>query len=86
MFSFWTKLGDVAAATHVSWKPPSPWTAGGQVPAFVAGMVAGADSIDDLDVIRHGGMARLFGGMDAPSTLCSFPRAFTMDTRASRRR
>lgn len=40
-------------------------------------MAAGADSIDDLDVIRHGGMKRLFGEVYAPSTLGSFPRSFT---------
>ena len=36
--------------------------------SIVAGMVAGADSIDDLDVLRHGGMATLFSGVRAPST------------------
>jgi hypothetical protein len=40
-------------------------------------MVTGADSIDDLDVVRHGGMAELFGGVYAPSTLGSFLRAFS---------
>jgi hypothetical protein len=45
--------------------------------AVVAGMVAGADSVDDLDRLRHGGMARLFGGIRAPSTLGTFLRAFT---------
>jgi hypothetical protein len=49
----------------------------GKVAAIVAGMVAGADSIDDLDALRHGGMAGLFGGVYAPSTLGSFLRAFT---------
>ncbi len=49
----------------------------GKVTAIVAGMVAGADSIDDLDVIRHGGMKRLFSGVYAPSTLGSFLRSFT---------
>ena len=47
------------------------------IASIVAGMAAGADSIDDLDVIRHGGMPRLFGGVYAPSTLGSFLRAFT---------
>jgi hypothetical protein len=37
----------------------------GKVAAIVTGMAAGADSIDDLDVIRHGGMKRLFGGVYA---------------------
>ena len=43
----------------------------------VAGMLAGADTIDDLDPLRHGGMARLFDGVRAPSTLGTFLRAFT---------
>src|SRR4051794_36268586 len=51
--------------------------AAGKVATFVAGMLAGADSIDDLDVARHGGMRSLFTGMYAPSTLGSFLRAFT---------
>jgi hypothetical protein len=42
--------------------------------SIVAGMAAGADSIEDLDVLRHGGMARLFDGVYAPSTLGSFLR------------
>jgi hypothetical protein len=36
-----------------------------KVPALVAGMVAGADSIEDTDLLRHGGMDRLFGGVRA---------------------
>jgi len=43
----------------------------------VAGMLAGADSIDDLEVLRHGGMAKLFGGIRAPSTIGTFLRSFT---------
>ena len=45
--------------------------------SIVAGMVTGADSIDDLDVLRHGGMGRLFTGVRAPSTLGTFLRSFT---------
>ncbi|MGZ4517771.1 MAG: hypothetical protein ACXVXN_07595 [Mycobacteriaceae bacterium] len=48
-----------------------------KVPALVAGMVTGADSIDDMDVLRHGGMGRLFNGVRAPSTLGTFLRTFT---------
>src|SRR5664280_1157781 len=48
-----------------------------KVPALVAGMVAGADSIDDMDLLRHGGMGRLFTGVRAPSTLGTFLRSFT---------
>ncbi len=40
-------------------------------------MAAGADSIDDMDVLRHGAMTDLFEGVRAPSTLGSFLRAFT---------
>ena len=43
-----------------------------KVPALVAGMVAGADCIDDMDLLRHGGMGRLFTGIRAPSTLGTF--------------
>ena len=43
----------------------------------VAGMLAGADSIDDMDLLRHGGMTKLFGGIRAPSTLGTFLRSFT---------
>jgi len=35
----------------------------------IAGMCAGADSIDDIDVVRVGGMKTLFGGVYAPSTI-----------------
>jgi len=51
--------------------------AGGKVFALVAGMVAGADSIDDMALLRHGGMGKLFTQPYAPSTLGSFLRAFT---------
>jgi hypothetical protein len=49
----------------------------GKISAIVAGMVAGADSFDDLNVVRHGGMPALFAGVYAPSTLGSFLREFT---------
>lgn len=48
-----------------------------KVPAVVAGMIGGADSIDDLGLLRHGAMPALFGGVRAPSTLGSFLRSFT---------
>jgi hypothetical protein len=51
--------------------------AGAKVASIVAGMVAGADSIDDLDMIRHGALPELFDGARAPSTLGTFLRAFT---------
>jgi Transposase DDE domain group 1 len=45
--------------------------------ALVAGMICGADSITDMDLLRHGGMGRLFAGVRAPSTLGTFLRLFT---------
>jgi len=48
-----------------------------KVGCMVAGMAAGADSIDDMDVLRHGAMDALFDGIRAPSTLGSFLRSFT---------
>jgi hypothetical protein len=47
-----------------------------KVPCLVAGMAAGADSIDDMDVLRHGAMDALFGGVRAPSTLGSHLRSY----------
>lgn len=43
----------------------------------IAGMCAGADSIDDLDVVRSGGMKTLFDGVYAPSTIGTLLREFT---------
>lgn len=43
----------------------------------VGGMLAGADTIDGLDLLRHGATGRLFTGIRAPSTYGSFLRAFT---------
>ncbi len=48
-----------------------------KVPGLVAGMVAGADSIDDMALLRHGAMGRLTAGVRAPSTLGTFLRTFT---------
>ena len=48
-----------------------------KVGCLVAGMAAGADSIDDMDVLRHGAMDALFGGIRAPSTLGSHLRSYT---------
>jgi hypothetical protein len=51
--------------------------AGLKVTSLVAGMVAGADSIDDMALLRHGGVGRIFTNAYAPSTLGSFLRTFT---------
>jgi hypothetical protein len=44
---------------------------------LIAGMCAGADCIDDIDVVRSGGMKTLFGGVYAPSTVGTLLREFT---------
>jgi len=69
-------LGDLVADT-LTLKAEGGANAHLKVPALVAGMVAGADSIDDMDRLRHGGMDRLFTGIRAPSTLGTFLRTFT---------
>jgi hypothetical protein len=51
--------------------------AAAKIVALVAGMVAGVDSISDMDLLRHGGMGRLVEGVRAPSTLGTFLRLFT---------
>ena len=51
--------------------------AAAKIGSIVAGMTAGADSIADLDALRHGGMDKLFDGIRAPSTLGSFLRCLT---------
>jgi Transposase DDE domain group 1 len=69
-------LGDLAAE-HVRPGGECGVNAHLKVPALVAGMAAGADSIDDMDVLRHGAMSTLFGGIRAPSTLGSHLRSYT---------
>ena len=64
-------------AEHVHLAKPGGVNAHLKIPALVAGMVAGADSIDDMSLLRHGAMRRLFTGTRAPSTLGTFLRSFT---------
>jgi hypothetical protein len=64
------------AQQHLSVPTDKGANAGLKVASLVAGMVAGADSIDDMGLLRHGGMGRIFAGAYAPSTLGSFLRAF----------
>lgn len=44
---------------------------------LIAGMCAGADSIDDIDLLRSGGMTHLFAGVYAPSTVGTLLREFS---------
>lgn len=48
-----------------------------KVMSLLAGMVAGADSIEDVDRLRQAGNAVAFDQIRAPSTLGTFLRAFT---------
>lgn len=64
-------------AQHLTLTGPGTANASLKVTALVGGMVAGADCIDDMDLLRHGAMDRLFGGVRAPSTLGTFLRTFT---------
>src|SRR6476620_9058235 len=55
--------------------PGGPGHAAGlKVSALVGGMIAGADSISNMALLRHGAMPRLFSGVRAPSTLGTFLR------------
>jgi len=65
------------AREHVQITDACGANAGTKIGCLVAGMAAGADSIDDMDVLRHGAMPDLFEGIRAPSTLGSFLRSFT---------
>ena len=69
-------LGELARE-HVRIGRPCGVNAHLKVVCLAAGMVAGADSIEDMDLLRPGAMPALFGGIRAPSTLGSFLRAFT---------
>jgi len=64
------------ADEHLSVPTDKGANAGLKVASLVGGMVAGADSIDDMAVLRHGGMGRIFAKAYAPSTLGSFLRMF----------
>ncbi|HEV7360273.1 MAG TPA: IS1380 family transposase [Mycobacterium sp.] len=44
---------------------------------LIAAMCAGADCIDDIDIVRSGGMKALFDGVYAPSTIGTLLREFT---------
>ena len=69
-------LRDLADA-HLTVPTDKGANAGLKVASLVGGVVAGADSIDDLALLRHGGMGRIMARAYAPSTLGSFLRAFT---------
>ena len=61
------------ARTHVR----VPGSAGANAEVKVTALVAGADTIDAMDLLRHGGSGRVLTPGRAPSTLGTFLRAFT---------
>ncbi|MGC0145118.1 IS1380 family transposase [Pseudactinotalea sp. Z1732] len=67
------ELGD----EHLSVPGDKGANAGLKLSSLVAGMATGADSIDDMAVLRHGAMGKIFDRPYAPSTLGSFLRTFT---------
>lgn len=64
-------------AEHVTVAGSAGANADLKVGSLVAGMIAGADSIEDMDLVRHGGMGRVFAGHRAPTTLGTHLRAYT---------
>jgi hypothetical protein len=65
------------ADEHVRVPTDKGANAGLKISSLVAGMAAGADSIDDMALLRHGAMGKVLPGGYAPSTLGSFLRVFT---------
>jgi hypothetical protein len=58
-------LADLAGE-HVRIGRPCGVNAHLKVPCLVAGMIAGADSIVDMGLLRYGALPGLFGGIRAP--------------------
>lgn len=67
------RLGD----EHLSVPTDKGSNAGLKLSSLVAGMAAGADSIDDMALLRHGAMGKVFDRAYASSTLGSFLRSFS---------
>jgi DDE family transposase len=65
------------AQKHLSVPTHTGANAGLKIASLVAGMAAGADSIDDMRVLRHGALPTVLPSAYAPSTLGSFLRSFT---------
>ncbi|UNN04526.1 IS1380 family transposase [Rhodococcus opacus] len=65
------------ADQHLSVPTDKGAHAGRKIGSLVGGMVAGADSIADLAILRHGAMGTVFDRPYAPSTIGSFLREFT---------
>lgn len=65
------------AEEHVRLPTDKGANPGAKIFSLVSGMMAGADSIDDMGLLRHGAMGKVFHRPYAPSTLGSFLRTFT---------
>src|SRR6478609_2779482 len=65
------------ADEHLSVATDKGANPGRKVGSLIGGMVAGADSIADLAILRHGAMGTVFDRPYAPSTLGSFLRELT---------
>ena len=65
------------AAPHVRVPGSAGSSAEVKVAALVARIVADADTIDGMDLLRHGGLDRVLTAGRAPSTLGTFLGAFT---------
>ena len=68
---------DALVASTVTVPGPCGVNIAAKVATVLGGMLAGADSIDDLDVLRAGATPVLFDDMRAPSTVGSCLRSFT---------
>jgi len=65
------------ADQHLSVPTDKGSHAGRKIGSLIGGMVAGADSIADLAILRHGATGTVFDRPYAPSTIGSFLREFT---------
>src|SRR5450756_2329295 len=78
-------LHDLAAA-HVRVPGSAGSNPGVKVAALVAGMVAGADTIEAMDLLRHGGMDRVLTAGRAPVDVGDVPAVVHVRPRAPARR
>ncbi|QMS57675.1 IS1380 family transposase [Kocuria varians] len=75
-----TLIDKIATSTGLYTRLKTLTVGANPVPKFrtiITGMLTGADSIDDLHLIRTTGHQRILGAVRAPSTVGSFLRAFT---------
>lgn len=71
---------------HVSVQAEVGANAAVKVGSLIPGMVAGADGIDGMDLLRHGAIPAAFGGIRAPPRWSRFYACSTTATCADQRR